>query len=1010
VIRLHATADTGGRVYLWGEAGSIPRRRPPGAPAEAPRHPFAAPAAEIGRALDRARLGSGRADWITLRLPSGSRGPQPSWSPSRDQPVELGSWRVPALAFDPLPAAGLLLTLSRRGASGLEVGASVTCLARAAELALALVAEGRLLPTLSHEESRFQARWESIPTPDHDRLLRALGEALPPVARAMEGAGGERLVRAFVEATVDATARAALRGAEPVKVRVGPAASWLHALAASNPAVRGGPSALARLEDELDAWRQASRPASSPLRTCFRLVAPEPGTAGDRWRVEFYLQAVDDPSLLVPLEEVWRSGQRLTAFERILEQPQEYVLRDLGRASRLWPPLEAALTTPRPSELELDAAGAYQFLLQGAPLLAHSGFGIQLPSWWRERRQQIGVRVRASGTGRSAAAVGTGLLGQEGLVDYRWELALGDDKLELDELRQLASLKVPLVQVRGQWVEIRPEQLQAALRFFERQGDDGHRQASVAEVMREGLGLEPSETGLPVLGLDARGWLEDVLRRAEDRRLEPMAAPSGFVGSLRPYQERGLGWLHLLGELGLGACLADDMGLGKTVQLLALLQAERVQANGHGPPGPTLLVCPMSVVGNWQREAERFAPQLRVHVHHGSDRHGAGGLAGIAAAADLVITTYPLVARDQQALAGIEWWRVVLDEAQNIKNSEAKQSRAVRSLRPARRVALTGTPVENRLSELWSIMDFCNPGLLGGPTEFRRRFAVPIERYGDDESADLLRRLTGPFVLRRLKTDRSIIADLPEKVEMKILCNITREQATLYQAVLDDMMARIQSSKGIERRGLVLATMMKLKQVLNHPAHLLGDGSPLAGRSGKLARLEEMLEEALEEGDRALLFTQFAEMGEMLRPYLEERFGREVLYLHGGTPKRARDEMVARFQAPGGPPLFILSLRAGGTGLNLTAANQVIHFDRWWNPAVEDQATDRAFRIGQRRDVQVRKLMCVGTLEERIDRMIEDKKDLAARIVGTGESWLTELSTSELEELVALSEEAVTES
>jgi hypothetical protein len=1011
VIRLHVTADPSGRVYLWGEAGSGPRRRLAGAPG-LPRHPFAAPAAAIARALDRSRLGSGRADWITLRLPSSDRGPRPSSSPPAAAQVELGTWRVPALAFDPLPAIGLLLAIGGEGAGGLAIGASVTCLARAAELALALVADGRVLPALVEEdEGHFLARWEAVPGPEHEQLLRALGEALPPVGRAMHELGGDQLVRSFVDAAVDAAARAALRGSEPVRVRVGPAAAWIHALTATNPTVRGAPPSLARLGEELDAWRQASRPPSAPLRTCFRLVAPEPGTEAGRWRVEFHLQAVDDPSLMVALEEVWRSGRRMAVFERILEQPQEYVLRDLGRASRLWPRLETALASARPVELELDAAGAHEFLAQGAPLLARSGFGVQLPAWWQDRRQRIGVRVRAgSGSGPRGAGTGSGLVGQEGLCDYRWELALGEERLELDELRQLARLKVPLVQLRGRWVEIRPEQLQSALRFFERQGDDGQRQGSVAEVLREGLGLEPSETGLPVLGLDARGWLEDVLKRAEDRQPEAMPAPPGFMGTLRPYQERGLGWLRLLGELGLGACLADDMGLGKTVQLLALLLSERARSNGDRAPGPTLLVCPMSVVGNWQREAERFAPQLAVHVHHGSARHGGDELATIAAGADLIITTYPLVARDRETLAGIGWRRVVLDEAQNIKNRESKQAQAVRSLGPAQRVALTGTPVENRLSELWSIMDFCNPGLLGGPGEFRRRFAVPIERYRDDEAAGLLRRLAGPFVLRRLKTDRSIIADLPEKVEMKIFCNITREQATLYQAVLDDMMARIEGSEGIERRGLVLATMMKLKQLLNHPAHLLHDGSPLEGRSGKLARLEEILEEALEEGDRALLFTQFAEMGELLRDHLEARLGSEVLYLHGGTPKRARDEMVDRFQAAGGPPLFILSLKAGGSGLNLTGANHVIHFDRWWNPAVEDQATDRAFRIGQRRDVQVRKLICVGTLEERIDRMIEDKKDLAERIVGTGESWLTELSTDEFQELVALSEDAVTES
>jgi len=351
----------------------------------------------------------------------------------------------------------------------------------------------------------------------------------------------------------------------------------------------------------------------------------------------------------------------------------------------------------------------------------------------------------------------------------------------------------------------------------------------------------------------------------------------------------------------------------------------------------------------------------------------------------------------------------VLDEAQNIKNSATKQSAAVRGLTARQRIALTGTPVENRLAELWSIVDFVNPGLLGPLNKFRERFAVPIERDNDIQAAGRLKQLTGPFLLRRLKTDPAIISDLPDKIEMNVLCNLTAEQASLYQAVVDDMLVKIENSEGIERRGLVLATMTKLKQVCNHPAHLLKDGTRLPGRSGKLARLEEILEEVLAEGDKALCFTQFTEFGGMLESHLADRFGREVLYLHGATTKRRRDKMVAAFQEPDGPPIFLLSLKAGGTGLNLTAANHVIHVDRWWNPAVEDQATDRAFRIGQRKNVQVRKFVCVGTLEERIDQMIEKKKALSRMTVGTGENWLTELSVDELRDVITLSADAVSE-
>jgi SNF2 family DNA or RNA helicase len=467
--------------------------------------------------------------------------------------------------------------------------------------------------------------------------------------------------------------------------------------------------------------------------------------------------------------------------------------------------------------------------------------------------------------------------------------------------------------------------------------------------------------------------------------------------------------------------VAGGMLCHNTVQTLALLahereasptdgQREAIAAVTRSVVGPTLLVCPMSLVGNWQKEAERFTPDLSVYVHHGSDRLSGAELQGALGQADLVLTTYAIAARDRDDLAAVSWQRIVCDEAQNIKNAGTQQARAVRSLPAATRIALTGTPVENRLGELWSIMEFTSPGLLGPAEKFRTSFAVPVERHADEEATARLKRLTGPFILRRLKTDRSIISDLPDKIEMKMWCNLTTEQASLYQATVTDMLRRIEAAEeDIERRGLVLATMAKLKQVCNHPAHLLADGSRLPGRSGKLARLEEIGDELIAAGDRALVFTQYAEFGRLLQPYLAARLGCPVFYLHGGTPKKARDAMVADFQASTEPALFLLSLKAGGTGLNLTGANHVIHFDRWWNPAVEDQATDRAFRIGQRKDVQVRKFVCVGTVEERIDAMIEEKKALAERIVGTGEGWLTGLSTADLRDVLTLSPEAVSQ-
>src|SRR5690606_18813868 len=479
------------------------------------------------------------------------------------------------------------------------------------------------------------------------------------------------------------------------------------------------------------------------------------------------------------------------------------------------------------------------------------------------------------------------------------------------ELEELTRLKAPLVRLRGQWVEVDPKRIAAGLAALRATGSG---EVTVTDLLRLAAGEHEGPGGLPVTGVRADGWLDDLLSGDADRRLEPAAEPPGFAGTLRPYQRRGLAWLRFLELASLGGVLADDMGLGKTAQTLSLV------AGDHA--GPTLLVCPMSLVGNWQREAARFAPGLRVHVHHGAERARGAAFAAAVSGADLVITTYGLVARDVDTLREIDWYRVVVDEAQAIKNAATRQAAAVRSLSARHRLALTGTPVENRLADLWSILEFTNPGLLGPAERFRRRYAEPVERHGDERAAGRLRRLTGPLILRRMKTDRRIVPDLPEKFEMEVVCNLTTEQATLYQAVVDDMLARIAGSDGMERRGLVLATMTKLKQVCNHPAHLLGDGSRLAGRSGKLARLEEILEEVLAGGERALVFTQYAQFGAMLRSHLSARFGREVGWLHGGVPKRARDELVARFQSgrPDAPALPVLSLKAGGAGPNLTAA------------------------------------------------------------------------------------------
>ncbi|HEY7780952.1 MAG TPA: SNF2-related protein [Ktedonobacterales bacterium] len=721
------------------------------------------------------------------------------------------------------------------------------------------------------------------------------------------------------------------------------------------------------------------------------------------WRLDYLLQARDDLSLLLPLDEVWHERGEVAHFlERRFTRPHERVLASLGQAARLCEPIARSLRQARPAGCDLTGGEAYRFLSEVGALLEAAGFGVLVPAWWKRTPARPTLRLRL----RQPAKTSTGLMGLDAVVAYDWKLALGGEELTRDELERLAALKEPLVRLRGKWVELRPEQMEAALRFARTHASG---RMSLGEALRVSLTGEVEEHGIELEEVRADEWIGDLLGRLRGgEMLTEVPPPETLHGTLRPYQHRGLGWLAFLTRYGLGACLADDMGLGKTIELLALLLHQK----GAGQlTRPVLLVCPTSVVGNWRHESARFAPDLRVLIHHGADRVGRAAAESFAdeiAGYDLVVTTYSLLPRDEETLAGVDWGGVVLDEAQNIKNAETKQSRVARKLRAPMRAALTGTPVENRLAELWSIMDFLNPGYLGSHRRFHERFALPIEKDRDPKATARLQALARPFILRRLKTDPTVISDLPEKIEMREYCPLTREQVTLYEAVVRDGLRQVEEAdEPMRRRGIVLAMLTRLKQVCNHPAHLLGDGSPLAGRSGKLTRLEELVEELLDEGDRALIFTQFTAMADRLEPYLRERFGTEVLYLHGGVPQHQRERLIARFQSEDGPPLFLLSLKAGGLGLNLTRANHVIHFDRWWNPAVENQATDRAFRIGQTRNVQVRKFVCTGTLEERIDAMIEQKRDLAENIVGTGEGWITELSTAQLRDLFSLRADAL---
>jgi SNF2 family DNA or RNA helicase len=893
---------------------------------------------------------------------------------------------------------------------------------------LDLLVRSKVVPSLQQSaDGAISADWQPLLDSAIDRSrLQQMQTQMPQVCQCYGGlAQGDRppaniipiptntILLASLQHLVDRQVRRILSAGDSIatssKMQDKSLSAWLLALERPTGELNVDGEIGDLLLSAFTTWTQPIQLAQAQqkaFRAVFSLSPPLPSS--QNWFVSYGLQATDDPTCWVSAEQIWATtASSLSIQGRTLDQPQETLLAGLGLASRVYPAIEESLQAARPIQHTLTPLQAYDFLKAVTWRLEDSGFGVIVPPKLANRdgwANRLGLQVRAAvGTGGKAAAITL-----NSLLNFKWELTIGGQRLSKGEFDRLVSLNSPLVEVNGEWVELRPQDIRSAEAFFaSRQGQTG---LTLEDALKLKTGDVLTLDKLPVVKFEATGALEQLLETLSgNQTVQPIAQPKHFEGTLRPYQSLGAGWLSFLEQWNLGACLADDMGLGKTIQLIAFLLHLKAEVRWNGS---MLLICPTSVLGNWERELKRFAPTLSILVHHGAGRLQGKPFAQAVAKHDVVLTSYPLVHRDEKALVGVDWQCVILDEAQNIKNPEARQSQAIRKLQAKNRIALTGTPLENRLTELWSILDFLNPGYLGSKAFFQKRFAVPIEKYGDTASLQTLRSLAQPFILRRTKTDRTIIQDLPDKQEMTVFCPLTPEQAALYEKTVQDSLAAVESAEGIQRHGVILATLTKLKQICNHPAQYLKEAAltETPQRSGKLKRLEEMLEEALMEGDRALIFTQFAEMGKLLQGYLQQTLNRETLLLYGGVSKPKREAMIDRFQNdPQGPRLFVLSLKAGGVGLNLTRANHVFHFDRWWNPAVENQATDRVFRIGQTRNVQVHKFVCRGTLEERIHDMIESKKALADQVVGAGENWLSELGTDQLRQLLLLDRSTVIE-
>ena len=853
--------------------------------------------------------------------------------------------------------------------------------------------------------------------------------------------------REFAEAYLTALAHAPEPSAGQVSAEVAAPADLFFGLTLRIPAMRGAeyaaPEIFAKLWSELDGVARAEAQTAGGLKTWLGQINPALHLLG---KVTFHL-AENKRSPATPFAFMATYTHRLSAAEKPVHLPLARALQEYAGAKNqaalrsLLEPVQRAAERSAWTREALESRRVFQpqawtpaqahAFLREVPALEASGISTRIPNWWqagRGPRPKVSVRI---GDQKNSS------FGVDSLLQFSIETSLDGAPLTQEEWRALMNSTDGLVLLRGQWVEIDRDRLQREMARFREAQDLAEREGlTFAEAMRLLAGVRLGDATAGEAGSEAAadwsqvvagGWLREALEHLRQPDTAATFDPNEHLNAqLRPYQAAGVKWLWFLQSLGLGACLADDMGLGKTIQVIALLlrlkhgeapansrsnrgeEAQIENAESENTSPPTLLITPASLIANWKSELARFAPSLRVAFAHPSETPAAewrdeAAAKKFMAGQDVIVTTYGNVPR-LDWLAARQWQIIVIDEAQAIKNPGAKQTRALKRLRARARIALSGTPVENRLGDLWSRYDFLNPGLLGLAAEFSR-YVKAIQNAEPPDFAPL-RQLVRPYLLRRLKTDRSIISDLPDKTELTAFCALGKKQAALYEKSVRELAEKLDEAEaGIQRRGLVLAFLMRFKQICNHPSQWLGDAAYGAEDSGKFQRLAELGEEIASRQEKLLVFTQFREMTEPLAARLREVFGRPGLVLHGSTPVKERQNLVASFQRDDGPPFFVLSLKAGGTGLNLTAASHVIHFDRWWNPAVENQATDRAFRIGQKRNVLVHKFVCRGTIEERIDALITDKKNLAESVLSTeagAETLLTEMSNDELLRFVTL--------
>ncbi len=912
-------------------------------------------------------------------LPSPGLGTVPTWT------GPMQSWEIHGVAHPILDCVLWFAPFASRSGDDHRLGTEWLYWWRLAAIVRGMVRRGSFVPTLLYEKGQTSPGWRAVPARSEREAMGALCRAMPSV-----GHGGrlsiEELVETFLLFFGDALVRTSIGRASAVAElrretwRASASETWLARLVQRDRHPLP-PSTRRWNWDRVRAWLMDPARLTGPARVVVQIN--EPSEDDQEWTLSIYLELPEEPGVLVPADEVWAEGDARP--DGSFQSARVNLEGTIAAVSDVAPALATALRQ-RSRTLSVTVDDVWDLVNTHAKKLQVSGVELLVPKHWRPPIRPS-LRMHTDGPG---------LFDAETLVRFEWEVAIGDERLSVDEFERLVAQRLPLVKLRRGWVALERRDVNALRARWEDHGGKGETGLGSALLMAVEAEAGEDEATTSV-ALDR--MLQNALQRLAASAHEEAEQPDGFQGQLRPYQRRGLGWIAARASLGLGGILADDMGLGKTVQVLAALARRRQE----GTVQPSLVVAPTSVVSNWAAETAHFTPHLRVLVHQGASRARGADVAERTATVDVVVTSYAILHRDIETLEDIQWDGVILDEAQNVKNSAAKQAQAARRLHSHWRLALTGTPIENSLGDLWSIFAFCQPGYLHSADAFRAKLASRIERDHDPMAEQTLKRLVGPLVLRRAKSDPGIADELPPKIETVEHCVLTREQAALYEAVARNLMERIEDADGMARRAAVLLALLRLKQVCNHPAHFTGDDRPLAGRSGKLNRLEELLEEVVAEGGRSLIFTQFATFGRRLVSHLTQRFAQcPIFHLDGSTPSYERPEIVRRFQESAGPAVFVLSLKAGGAGLNLTGAHHVFHFDRWWNPAVERQATDRAHRIGQIHTVQVHKFVCAGTLEERIDELIRSKEALADGFFGSGEAWLTELDDRALREILTL--------